>query len=102
MEGMDGTFASVLPRTSSNPEIAVFYTTLLPRLIVPGDPVLLKSLPLAGIRNLVGLTCLTGYVWVVTRAPGVSAQTRCKSCPRPTHRGRPHRALGFRLAIEKR
>lgn len=84
-----------------NPKIAVFYTTLLPQFIVPGDPVLLKSLLLAGIHNLMGLLWLTGYATLVTRSGDVLRRPRVKrALDRLT--GGVLIALGVRLATEKR
>ena len=84
-----------------NPKIAVFYTTLLPQFIVPGDPVLLKSLLLAGIHNLMGLVWLTAYATLVTRAGDVLRRPRIKrALDRVT--GGVLIALGVRLATHER
>jgi threonine/homoserine/homoserine lactone efflux protein len=84
-----------------NPKIAVFYTTLLPQFIVPGDPVLLKSLLLAGIHNLMGLAWLAGYAWLVTRAGELLRRSSVRTAlDRLT--GAVLITLGVRLAIEKR
>lgn len=84
-----------------NPKIAVFYTTLLPQFIVPGDPVLLKSLLLAGIHNLMGLVWLTGYAWLVTRAGDVLRKPSVKQAlDRLT--GSVLIAFGLGLAVDRR
>ena len=84
-----------------NPKIAVFYTTLLPRFIVPGDPVLLKSLLLAGIHTLMGLVWLTAYATLVTRAGDVLRGPRVKrALDRVT--GGVLIGLGVRLATDER
>ena len=97
----DSAFRQGLVTNLLNPKIAVFYTTLLPQFIVPGDPVLLKSVLLAGIHNLMGLVWLTGYATLVTRAGDVLRRPRVKrALDRVT--GGVLIALGVRLTIEKR
>jgi threonine/homoserine/homoserine lactone efflux protein len=84
-----------------NPKVALFYLTLLPQFMVPGDPVLLKSLLLAGIHITLGLIWLSTYAYFLSRLSDLLM--------RPAVRQRLERvtgllllALGVRLAWEHR
>ena len=84
-----------------NPKVAIFYLTLLPQFIEPGDPVLLKSLALGGIHNLMGLVWLTVYAWFIHQfAAFLNRPTVKHALERVT--GAVLIALGVRLAWEKR
>ncbi len=84
-----------------NPKVALFYLTLLPQFMVPGDAVLLKSLLLAGIHITLGLVWLSTYAYFLSRLSDMLM--------RPAVRQRLERvtgllllALGVRLAWEHR
>ena len=59
---LEGLLCNVL-----NPKVAVFYLALLPQFIGPGDPVLGKSLLLAGIHYAEGILWLVTVSFVLDR-----------------------------------
>jgi threonine/homoserine/homoserine lactone efflux protein len=84
-----------------NPKVALFYLTFLPQFMNPGDPVVLKSLALAGIHILLGLVWLSTYAYFISRLSDLLL--------RPAVRRRFERVtggllilLGLRLAWERR
>jgi threonine/homoserine/homoserine lactone efflux protein len=67
----------------------------------PGDPVLAKSLLLAGIHNLMGLVWLSAYAYAVTRAGDVLRRPEVRRwLDRVT--GSVLVTLGVRLGLERR
>ena len=50
-----------------NPKVAIFYIAFLPQFISVDDPVLAKSIVLAGIHNGFSLIWLGGLVWALSR-----------------------------------
>jgi len=50
-----------------NPKVAIFYIAFLPQFISVDDPVLAKSVILAGIHNGFSLIWLGGLVWALSR-----------------------------------
>lgn len=84
-----------------NPKIAVFYTSLLPQFIRPGDPVLLRSVLLAGVHVALGMAWLAWYASVLGR---LGARLRRPRVRRVLQRatGTVLVALGVRLAVHER
>jgi threonine/homoserine/homoserine lactone efflux protein len=84
-----------------NPKVAIFYLTVLPQFVSPGDNVLKRSLILASIHIAMGLVWLIAYAWFVDRLGGVLTRPRVKAwLERVT--GGVLIALGARLAWERR
>lgn len=84
-----------------NPKVAVFYLALLPQFIAPTDPVLRKSLLLAGIHYAEGI------LWLVTVSVAVDRTRRFFLNPAVRRWldglcGAVLIALGVRLALERR
>ena len=84
-----------------NPKVAIFYLTFLPQFIAPGEPVLRRSLVLAGVHITMGVIWLTAYAWFIDRLGTVLTRPRVKAwLERVT--GGLLIALGARLAWERR
>jgi RhtB (resistance to homoserine/threonine) family protein len=84
-----------------NPKVAVFYLAFLPQFIGPGDPVLPKSLLLAGIHYVEGMAWLVTVAAVVARTRRVVLRSALRRwldgvC------GAVLIGLGVRLAFERR
>ena len=62
-----------------NPKIAVFYSTLLPQFIGPGDPVLATSLAMAAVHGALSIVWLSGYAWAVTAMGDVLRRPRVRT-----------------------
>jgi RhtB (resistance to homoserine/threonine) family protein len=84
-----------------NPKVAIFYLTFLPQFIAPGEPVLRRSLFLAGIHIAMGVAWLSAYAWFIERLGTVLARPNVKAwLERAT--GGVLIALGVRLAWDRR
>jgi threonine/homoserine/homoserine lactone efflux protein len=80
-----------------NPKLAVLFTTLLPQFISEGDPVLAKSMLLAGVFVAIGMTWLVVYVRLVDL---VARSARFRRVVEAVS-GAVLVALGARLAIDR-
>jgi threonine/homoserine/homoserine lactone efflux protein len=84
-----------------NPKVALFYLTFLPQFISPGDPVIQKSLLLAGIHIALGVAWLSAYAYFVSRLSLLLSRASVKrKLERLT--GALLIALGLRLVWERR
>ena len=83
-----------------NPKIAVFYSSVIPQFVVPGDPVFLPAL-LAGIHLVTGIVWLPAYAWLVTRIGGALQRPAVASTFARVS-GAVLLGLGLRLAFERR
>jgi threonine/homoserine/homoserine lactone efflux protein len=83
-----------------NPKIGVFYTTLLPQFIAPGQPVFLASVLLAALFALIVALWLGTYVIVLDRADTLFRRSGVRrALERIT--GLVLVGLGLRLAVER-
>lgn len=84
-----------------NPKVAVFYLAFLPQFIAPGEPVLAKSLLLAGVHNAMGLVWLSGVSAGVDRAQRFVTNRRVRRALDGVC-GAVLVGLGLRLALARR
>jgi RhtB (resistance to homoserine/threonine) family protein len=84
-----------------NPKIAVFYTSLIPQFVAPGQSIFTRSLLLGGLMNLMAIIWLSSYACLVARASAVLRRPRIRRwLDRLT--GAVLIAFGLRLATERR
>lgn len=84
-----------------NPKVALFYLTLLPQFIRPGDPVLARSLLLASIHVVVGLAWLFVYAYFLGRLSATLRRPRVRRVLEGVT-GALLMAFGARLAWDRR
>jgi threonine/homoserine/homoserine lactone efflux protein len=84
-----------------NPKVALFYLTFLPQFIAPGEPVLRKSILLAGVHIAMGLVWLTAYAAFLGRLSGLLSRSAVKR-RMEVLTGAVLIALGLRLAVAER
>lgn len=84
-----------------NPKTVVFYMAFLPQFIAPGEPVLLKSLWLAGVHFVIANLWQIGVVLMVGGASRFLASPRFARVLNAAT-GTVLVALGLRLALEQR
>jgi len=93
---VEGLFTNLL-----NPKVALFYLTFLPQFIKPGENVLPKSMLLASIHIVMGLSWLSLYTLFLGRMKYVLSRSNVKRNLEAVT-GTLLLALGTRLAFEKR
>jgi RhtB (resistance to homoserine/threonine) family protein len=99
--GVFGGFRQGLLSDLANPKIGVFFTSLLPQFVDPGQPVLLPFLALGSIFVLMTFFWLVAYTLVAARAAETLQRPRVRAImDRVT--GVVLIALGLRLAAEHR
>ena len=84
-----------------NPKIAVFYTTVLPQFVSPGDPALAVSLLLAAIHVTFSLAWLSAYGAAISRAGAALRRPRVRRVLDAVT-GLVLVGLGARLAVAER
>jgi threonine/homoserine/homoserine lactone efflux protein len=94
-------FAEGLLNNLLNPKVAVFYLAFLPQFINPGDPVLAKSILLAGIHFLQGVIWLSAVALFVGRLRAVLGHPRVRASLEAVT-GLVLVGFGVRLALERR
>ncbi len=84
-----------------NPKVAVFYLAFLPQFIRPGDPVLARSILLAGVHFLEGLVWLSLVALFVARLRAVLSHPRVQRGLEAVS-GVVFIGFGIRLALDRR
>ena len=84
-----------------NPKVAIFYVAFLPQFVGPGDPVLAKSVALAGIHAALGVVWLSLVTASIGRMRALLTRPRVRRIVEATT-GVVLIAFGARLAAERR
>jgi RhtB (resistance to homoserine/threonine) family protein len=84
-----------------NPKVALFYLTLLPQFVRPGDPVLARSLLLAAVHVVIGLVWLVIYTYFLGRLGAALQRPRVRRAMEGVT-GTALIGLGARLAWDRR
>lgn len=84
-----------------NPKVAIFYIAFLPQFVGPGDPVLAKSVALAGIHAALGVVWLSLVTVFIGRMRALLTRPRVRRVVEATT-GAVLIAFGARLAMERR
>ena len=92
---LEGLLTNVL-----NPKVAIFYLAFLPQFINPGDPVLAKSLLLAGIHFMLGIAWLSLITIFLDRVRGFLIRPEVQRAIEATT-GAILVGFGARLAMER-
>ncbi|HUP23586.1 MAG TPA: LysE family transporter, partial [Thermoanaerobaculia bacterium] len=99
--GTTTAFALGLTSTVLNPKPALFFLTLVPQFVDPGNAMLPQIAFLVGIHVVVGLIWLTAYAHLVHRAHRVLTRSDVKRWLESAT-GAVLIALGLRVALERR
>ncbi len=93
-------FSEGLLTSLLNPKVAVFYLAVLPQFIGPGDPLLAKSLLLAGIHVCMGVAWLSAVSICLGRVRGLLSGDKLKRRLEMATGGIMV-AFGFKLALDR-
>jgi threonine/homoserine/homoserine lactone efflux protein len=94
-------FAIGLLNNLLNPKVAVFYLAFLPQFVNPGEPVLARSILLAGIHCLQGVIWLSAVALFVGRLRAALTHPRVRAALEAVT-GLVLVGFGVRLALERR
>jgi len=83
-----------------NPKIAVFYTSLIPQFVAPGQSIFTRSLVLGGLFDLMAIVWLSSYACLVAKA-GAVLRRPCVRRWLDRLTGTVLVAFGLRLAAER-
>jgi len=100
-QGARRAFSQGLLSNLLNPKVAVFYLTLLPQFIRPGDAVLTRSLVLASVHVVIGLVWLSAYTYFLGRLSALLQRVRIRQALEGMT-GAVLIGLGARLAWDRR